>query len=594
MTSPQPPRPLAALSFLARHHLGQVLLGAVLAALALRALCYTIHFHDLLARISAGLLLCAIPILRVALPGGQSTAATDLNRGWERATRWLALTGWWRLFFFALLSFIGISGAFHAIFLGYSHELAFFAIIFGLLAIPVAKRVQIPESTEALQTPNSDTRPSGRVATPLSTLHIALIVLAILAALTMGFAAGWGAHMSTHDSFSISDKGISIQSPDGHTRIIGDDRDEENDAEDDADEGESKVSINKNAESKDIDIVNSNGQKVHIHKDENGDSHDILITGADGKPQVSIHNNAEPVAPPVPPTPVIPAAGASVPSATGSAVASQPHKLESPGHAAQKAGASLKLDDDDSYFETFLAYLLFLVVGKILSRDKHRAELDAASARIIANCSRLEREVADAKLAAMQAQIEPHFLFNTLASIDQLIQSDPPRASRLQKSLIQFLRAAIPQIRSDAQRSTLGRQAEMSLAYLEIMQMRMEERLHYEILIAESLRSAEFPSMMLQTLIENAIKHGLEPAPEGGNLIVRAEQADNRLTVSVSNGGMNYAPAPDAAPGTGLANIRDRLQLLYGDKASFTIATPANGGCLASISIPFVAGTSNA
>jgi len=226
-----------------------------------------------------------------------------------------------------------------------------------------------------------------------------------------------------------------------------------------------------------------------------------------------------------------------------------------------------------------------LAIMKLLAGGKRRAELDAGSARVAADMARLEREAADAKLHAMQAQIEPHFLFNTLASVDQLIRTDPQRASQVQKTLIQYLRAAIPQMRDDAQRSTLGRQVKMSQAYLEIMQVRMEERLAFSFDAPEGLSCAEFPSMMLQTLIENCIKHGLEPKPEGGRIDVKAEVARGKLRVKVCDTGVGFTA--DAKDGVGLANIRERLRLLYGNTATLTLAPNEGGGTVATIELPY-------
>lgn len=234
-----------------------------------------------------------------------------------------------------------------------------------------------------------------------------------------------------------------------------------------------------------------------------------------------------------------------------------------------------------------LAFLVVvsLAIMKLLAGGKRRAELDAGSARVAADIARLEREAADAKLHAMQAQIEPHFLFNTLASVDQLIRTDPQRASQVQKTLIQYLRAAIPQMRDDAQRSTLGRQVKMSQAYLEIMQVRMEERLAFSFNAPEGLSCAEFPSMMLQTMIENCIKHGLEPKPEGGRIDVEADVARGKLRVKVSDTGVGFTA--DAKDGVGLANIRERLRLLYGNAASLTLSPKPGGGTIAMIELPY-------
>ena len=177
-------------------------------------------------------------------------------------------------------------------------------------------------------------------------------------------------------------------------------------------------------------------------------------------------------------------------------------------------------------------------------------------------------------MEALQAQIEPHFLFNTLASIDQLIQTDPPRASKMQQSLIRYLRSALPQMR-DGRRPSLGQQVNLCSAFLEIMSVRMEGRLQPVVSVPEGLKSAVFPSMMLQTLVENAIKHGLEPKPEGGRLEIGAEIVDGQLAVHVQDNGIGFMPKAEG--GVGLANVRERLKALYNGKAELIISVPPGG-----------------
>src|SRR5437016_6676822 len=181
-----------------------------------------------------------------------------------------------------------------------------------------------------------------------------------------------------------------------------------------------------------------------------------------------------------------------------------------------------------------LAFVLIIAsfIIKVVAGGKRRAELTANEATHRAATEQLERTVLEARMEALQAQIEPHFLFNTLASIDQLIQTDPPRASKMQQSLIRYLRSAMPQMR-DGKRPTLGQQADLCSAFLEIMSVRMEGRLQPVVSIPERLKSACFPSMMLQTLVENAIRHGLEPKDEGGRLEIGAEIVDGLLAVHV-------------------------------------------------------------
>jgi sensor histidine kinase YesM len=232
------------------------------------------------------------------------------------------------------------------------------------------------------------------------------------------------------------------------------------------------------------------------------------------------------------------------------------------------------------------AFLLIVVsfIVKAVAGGKRRAELSANEATNRAETEQHERTVLEARLEALQAQIEPHFLFNTLASIDQLIQTDPPRASKMQQSLIRYLRSAMPQMR-EATRPSLGQQVDLCIAFLEIMAVRMERRLQPLVSVPESLKSAVFPSMMLQTLVENAIKHGLEPKPEGGRLEIGAELVDGQLAVHVLDTGMGFMP--QAQGGVGLANVRERLKALYNGRAELIISVPPAGGTCATIKVPY-------
>ena len=232
---------------------------------------------------------------------------------------------------------------------------------------------------------------------------------------------------------------------------------------------------------------------------------------------------------------------------------------------------------------TFLLIVASFII-KVVAGGKRRAELTASQATQRAETEQLGRTVLEARMEALQAQIEPHFLFNTLASIDQLIQTDPPRASKMQQSLIRYLRSAMPQMR-DGSRPTLGQQVDLSSAFLEIMAVRMEERLQPTVNVPAGLKSAVFPSMMLQTLVENAIKHGLEPKAEGGRLEIGAEIVDGQLAVHVLDTGIGFMPKSEG--GVGLANVRERLKALYNGRAELIISVPPAGGTCATIKVPY-------
>ena len=213
------------------------------------------------------------------------------------------------------------------------------------------------------------------------------------------------------------------------------------------------------------------------------------------------------------------------------------------------------------------ALLLILtgIIVKVVLGGKKRAERRAQVATATAAEEGLKRQLVEAQLKTMQAQVEPHFLFNTLASVDYLIETDPATASKMQKNLIQYLRSALPQMREGS--TTLGKEVQLCRAYLEILKFRMEDRLRYTVTIPQGLMSAQFPPMMLQSLVENSIKHGLEPKPEGGAVTISADIVDGRLRVTVADSGLGFAAASRPGTGVGLANVRERLSALYGGRA---------------------------
>ncbi|SEK76859.1 Histidine kinase-, DNA gyrase B-, and HSP90-like ATPase [Roseateles sp. YR242] len=239
-----------------------------------------------------------------------------------------------------------------------------------------------------------------------------------------------------------------------------------------------------------------------------------------------------------------------------------------------------------------LAVIIVLASALLKATYKGRiqAEAKAAQATETAEAESLRRQVVEARMAAMQAQVEPHFLFNTLASIDHLIETDPPRASQMQRNLIALLRASMPTMReanANGGVRELAREMAVIRPYLDILQMRMEERLQPEINVPDGLLSAEFPPMMIQGLVENAIKHGLEPKAEGGSLKIKAEVVHGKLSVTVADTGLGFGRAATAGTGVGLANIRERLSLLYGKAASVTVAENQPSGTVVTITVPY-------
>jgi hypothetical protein len=229
-------------------------------------------------------------------------------------------------------------------------------------------------------------------------------------------------------------------------------------------------------------------------------------------------------------------------------------------------------------------FIILSFAIKVLAGGKRKAELAAHQASREAGNATLERRLVEQQMATLQAQIEPHFLFNTLALIGQLIETNPPEAARIHNHLIDYLRATLPQMRSSGG-ATLGRQVNLSKAYLAIMQARMKDRLKVSFEVPDYLDQACFPPMMLQTLIENSIKHGLEPKIEGGRIDIRAQLVDGTLQVEVRDNGVGFDP--HSGEGVGLSNIRERLRLLHGERAQLLIEMPVEGGTVAAIHLPF-------
>ena len=198
-----------------------------------------------------------------------------------------------------------------------------------------------------------------------------------------------------------------------------------------------------------------------------------------------------------------------------------------------------------------------------------------------------EKELTAAKLSLLHAQVEPHFLYNTLASAQYLTRSDPPLADRMLGNLITYLRHSLP--RTDTQASTLGEEVERARAYLEILKIRMGPRLDLQIDVPKHLLAMPFPAMMLQTLVENAIKHGLEPRTTGGTVWILAKEAEGRVAVTVADDGQGFGASTTAGTGIGLRNVRERLRLAYGADASLSVVANFPSGVAATIAVPAVA-----
>jgi sensor histidine kinase YesM len=232
-----------------------------------------------------------------------------------------------------------------------------------------------------------------------------------------------------------------------------------------------------------------------------------------------------------------------------------------------------------------IGFVAGTIAVAVMATRARIARTEAELMRSEADRQRLARKHAEAELKVIRAQIEPHFLFNTLANLSFLIKDNPDQALAMLENLIDYLQAAVPRIRGES--STLRNELAMASAYVSILQIRMGERLQAVFDIPQDLLVVPFPPMMLITLIENAIKHGLNELAEGGSITVRAMRRENSLTLCVADTGVGLSPSAKHLPeGIGLGNIRERLASMYGERAKLTLAPNLPRGAVATIEIP--------
>lgn len=201
-----------------------------------------------------------------------------------------------------------------------------------------------------------------------------------------------------------------------------------------------------------------------------------------------------------------------------------------------------------------------------------------------------QKKDSDLRLGMLQAQVEPHFLFNTLASVRALVRRDPALAEATLDALAAHLRTTIPKLRNDEAllHSTLGQQLDICESYLELMALRIGSRFHYSIEAAPALRLRPYPPLLLMTLVENAVKHGIEPKSGPGRIDVRAGVEGDALVVEVVDDGVGLQPG--SGSGVGLANVRGQLAMRYGGRALFRISGRGGEGTRAVIGIPLEEG----
>jgi hypothetical protein len=197
--------------------------------------------------------------------------------------------------------------------------------------------------------------------------------------------------------------------------------------------------------------------------------------------------------------------------------------------------------------------------------------------------SELERQALDARLHLLQAQVAPHFLFNTLANVQALVDAGSPHASAVLRSLTAYLRAAVPVLHEPA--ATIERELQLVRPYLELMQMRMPDRLEYAMNVDPAALNVRCPPTMVLTLVENAVRHGIDPSEEGGRIDIDVKRLGERCVVRVTDTGAGLQQSGSGL-GTGLTTLRERLQLIFGDAAQLRLTTGAPRGVAVEIDLP--------
>lgn len=232
---------------------------------------------------------------------------------------------------------------------------------------------------------------------------------------------------------------------------------------------------------------------------------------------------------------------------------------------------------------SFLGILLgpWIALGAMVRQREAMARTQALAFSL--ERSELERQALDARLHLMQAQVQPHFLFNTLANVRALVSSGSPRAPQVLDSLIAYLRAAVPRLQDPSH--TLGQEVQLVRAYLELMQMRMPDRLQYTLQVDAAALRQNCPPTTLLTLVENAVRHGIDPSEEGGRIDIEVSLDERLCRLRVDDTGLGLGTAGGGL-GTGLTTLRERLHLAFGGRARLRLEAGPQGGVRAEIELP--------
>jgi LytS/YehU family sensor histidine kinase len=241
------------------------------------------------------------------------------------------------------------------------------------------------------------------------------------------------------------------------------------------------------------------------------------------------------------------------------------------------------LDDNDWLLVTFAAMLVapWTALAAIVRQKDAFAEHQTLAFAL--ERSELERQAVDARLRLLQAQVAPHFLFNTLANVHALVEAGSPHASAVLASLTAYLRAAVPLLHEPA--VTIERELQLVRPYLELMQMRMPDRLEYSLNVDPGVLRLRCPPSTLLTVVENAVRHGIDPSEEGGRIDVYVARHGERCVVRVTDTGAGLRQSAGGL-GTGLTTLRERLQLAFGGTAHLRLSSNSPQGAVVELDMP--------
>jgi sensor histidine kinase YesM len=246
-------------------------------------------------------------------------------------------------------------------------------------------------------------------------------------------------------------------------------------------------------------------------------------------------------------------------------------------------GAEKFLESSTTLFRTLTLGLLFgfIITFFFISREKITASETLAKEEKI---RRLESEkaMAQAQVRQLQAQIEPHFLFNTLSNVLSMLDTEPQKGKAMLTDFIQYLRMSLMKIREEM--TTIGMEMDMLRAYLDVCKVRMGDRLRYTIDLPEHMPQIPLPPMLLQPLVENAIKHGLEPKIDGGDIAIRVSDNHDTIQIQIQDSGLGFAA--NGQNGMGITNIKERLKSLYDDRARLVLKDAKPSGVTATLEVP--------